>query len=408
MRILLIGNGPSALAKDLGSEIDAFDGKVVRFNDFRIEGYEDKLGKRTDIWITTSAYGPHLRNNFHDVHVMTWATDRECKSHLDVKKWYPNTEKYSAKLIDKTREIMGFSAPSTGAVAVQFYEGHEIYIYGFDFFKQKIHHYSDTLEMSNTHNADKEWGYFNRLIQSGQIKQFGYDPERETMPLVRWPLPCGTDENLHWYREAAHNAWYKWFGEMSESKIVLDVGSGIGEGMEVLRQSGAKEVFGFEVDVRLKGMYDKLWIDTSGSLKAHPTNAVDVITCVDVLEHCVYDLEMMNEMKRIAREAIYITTPNYTRSMCGNVTHAREYTIAQFMNFFKPTEIWSASPDGKVHRTKLLRRLDNIIIDFSSSGPMNNIYNVPDIYIDQVPVDKRFNQTVDGMEWGHICAIFKL
>lgn len=408
---MLLGNGPSALAKDLGNEIDTFDGKIVRFNDFRINGYEKQLGSRTDIWVTTSAYGPHLRCDFDDVHVMTWATDRECKSHLSVKKYYPNAEKYSAKLIDSTRKLIGYHAPSTGSVTVQLFKqsGYEVYIYGFDFFKQKTHHYSDSLEMSNVHNADKEWDYFNTLIQQGEIQQFGYDPKRETMPLVRWPLPCGTDENLNWYREAAHNAWYKWFGEMSQDKTILDVGSGTGEGMQVLKDAGAREVFGFEVDIRLAGMYDRLWIDTSGSLKAYPTNAVDVITCVDVLEHCVYDLEMMNEMKRIAREFIYVTTPNYTRSMCGNVTHCREYTIAQFMNFFKPTQIYSASPDGKVHKTKLLHKLNHVTINYSPEGPMNQKKDVPLImHQGEVPITQRFNQTVDGMEWGHICAIFNL
>jgi SAM-dependent methyltransferase len=209
---------------------------------------------------------------------------------------------------------------------------------------------------------------------------------------------------------------------MSQGKIVLDVGSGIGEGMQVLRDAGAKEVFGFEVDKRLEGMYSNLMIDVNGSLKAYPTNAVDVITCVDVIEHCVYDLEMMNEMKRIAKEVIYVTTPNYTRSMCGNVTHAREYTIAQFMNFFEPIEIYSASPDGKVHRTKLLHRIPSgsdktvpkldcdIILDYSPQGPMNE-KSFPNIdrfivYDREVPITKRFNQTVDGMEWGHICGVF--
>lgn len=404
MKLLLIGNGPSALAKPLGEEIDTFDGKVVRFNDFRTKGYEDRLGSRTDIWVTTSAYGPHLRTAFEKVWVMTWATDRECKSHKSVQKYFPEAEKISADVINKTRALMDYNAPSSGSIAIQLFEGNEIYLYGFDFMMQKVHHYSDKLQPNDIHNAEKEWNYFNLLIQLGKVKQFGYDPKRETMPLVRWPTACGTDEDIRWYREPAHNTWYRWFGEMSKEKTILDVGAGVCSGMDVLGEQGAKEVVGFDVDERLRN--DRLMI--GDSLKPYPSKCVDVCTCVDVIEHCVYDLEVMNEMKRIAREAIYVTTPNFTRSRCGNPCHCREYTIAQFMNFFKPTEIWSASPDGKVHKTKLLKRFDDIILDYSPQGPMNKKDEPPELYKREVPIIKRFNETVDGMEWGHICGIFRL
>jgi len=404
MRILLVGNGPSALAKELGNEIDTFDGKVVRFSDFRTNGYEKHVGTRTDIWITTASYGPHLKSKFDDVHVMTWTTNKECKSHEAIKKFFPDAQKFSAEVIDKTRKIMGFSSPSTGAITVQFYDGCEIWIYGFDFFMQKTHHYSDINRLGPNHNPEKEWYYFNRLIQQGKIKQFGYNPEVETMPLVRNPTPCGRDDDIKWYREPAHSAWYQWFGEMSKDKTILDVGAGMGEGMKVLKEAGAKEVFGYEVDRRLS--YDRLWINES--LKPYPSKSVDVVTCVDVIEHCVKDLELMNEMKRIAREKVYITTPNFTRSKCGNHAHCREYTMAQFMNFFKPTEVYSASPDGKVHRTKLMHRIGDVILDYSSQGPMNKKNEPPVVYNKEVPIDVRFNQTVDGMEWGHICGVFDL
>ena len=46
--IILVGNGPSILENELGSEIDSFD-KVVRFNNFEIEGYEKHVGSKCDI-----------------------------------------------------------------------------------------------------------------------------------------------------------------------------------------------------------------------------------------------------------------------------------------------------------------------------------------------------------------------
>lgn len=48
-RIALVGNGPCELGKNKGEEIDNHD-IVIRFNNFKIEGYEQDYGKKTDIW----------------------------------------------------------------------------------------------------------------------------------------------------------------------------------------------------------------------------------------------------------------------------------------------------------------------------------------------------------------------
>lgn len=47
--VVLVGNGPALLAAEMGEAIDAHD-VVVRFNDYRVAGYEDHVGTRTDLW----------------------------------------------------------------------------------------------------------------------------------------------------------------------------------------------------------------------------------------------------------------------------------------------------------------------------------------------------------------------
>lgn len=49
-RCVLVGNGPSVLRCN-GAEIDAHD-EVVRFNRFRIQGFEQHSGTRTTLWST--------------------------------------------------------------------------------------------------------------------------------------------------------------------------------------------------------------------------------------------------------------------------------------------------------------------------------------------------------------------
>jgi hypothetical protein len=49
-RVLLIGNGPSILDHPVGQQIDAFNGPVVRFNEFVLVPVE-YTGTRTDLWV---------------------------------------------------------------------------------------------------------------------------------------------------------------------------------------------------------------------------------------------------------------------------------------------------------------------------------------------------------------------
>lgn len=49
--VVLVGNGPSVLLKAQGPIIDSFQ-EVVRFNTFKIKGYEDFVGTKTTLWST--------------------------------------------------------------------------------------------------------------------------------------------------------------------------------------------------------------------------------------------------------------------------------------------------------------------------------------------------------------------
>jgi hypothetical protein len=55
--VLLVGNGPSVLEAELGQVVDAFD-EVIRFNEYRTQGFERHCGSKTTIW---STYGKDKR-----------------------------------------------------------------------------------------------------------------------------------------------------------------------------------------------------------------------------------------------------------------------------------------------------------------------------------------------------------
>jgi 2-polyprenyl-3-methyl-5-hydroxy-6-metoxy-1,4-benzoquinol methylase len=227
-----------------------------------------------------------------------------------------------------------------------------------------------------------------------------YNKNLQGIPAIRKNLDCGFDpNNIAAGREPCQMGWYDWIGKKyCANKIVLDVGAGMCDGMRKLRDIGSKEVFGQEIDARLQKLDKNLLIKNINDID---DKSFDIITCFDVIEHVIDDLEFFKNLLRIARERVCITTPNYSRSKAQNHCHCREYTIPQFANVFKPNELWSASPDGWVHHTKLLKIENGIYIDETRTNSVYKIGNIAESI-------SFTHSTVDGNEWPHICGIFEV
>lgn len=138
--------------------------------------------------------------------------------------------------------------------------------------------------------------------------------------------------------EAYFLALNRW---VDEGACVLDVGFGLGYGLNILAIK-ANEVSGVDVDekalehcrstvegrnprLRHLALYDGNHLD-------FPDDAFDVVTCVDVLEHVEEYDRFLDELLRVARKGVFISTPNrrpeYTRrdGKPRNPWHLREWT----------------------------------------------------------------------------------
>jgi Methyltransferase domain len=153
---------------------------------------------------------------------------------------------------------------------------------------------------------------------------------------------CG-DEALDAGRGPGQLPWYEFATRFVTDSSVLDVGTGLGKGLPILRQSAAI-VRGQDLDTRLEA--SDIFI---GPLSDISSKSVDVVTCIDVIEHIEDDQEFVFELARIAKRALFLTTPNWTASRCQWPYHIREYTPQHFEDLLATAgeaTLFKGTPDG--------------------------------------------------------------
>lgn len=140
---------------------------------------------------------------------------------------------------------------------------------------------------------------------------------------------------LPWYEYAARN--------LVAGKTVLDVGCGLGLGLEILART-ASEVTGQDLDARLARPNVRIC-----QLEEIADKSFDLITCIDVIEHVEDDSNFVVQLGRIARERIFVSTPNWAITRCQWPYHIREYTPRQLRDLLGQigsVSLLKGSPSG--------------------------------------------------------------
>tara|TARA_R110001632_G_scaffold123882_2_gene236654 strand:+ start:5456 stop:6076 length:621 start_codon:yes stop_codon:yes gene_type:complete len=201
-KVILIGNGPSALESELGNKIDSneFD-KVVRFNRWKYNedgseytnNYSKYVGARCDYWVINDLHlnetkiGIHKRNEYEIVFVVTPNFKVNINHQKYIESTYNNIRFIPGLNEVEINNIVNFSPkwPSTGVVAMQFFIKHfdEVYLYGFDTYDSKynqLHYFEDEnathgknkfkFNKSNDHTPNNEVEYINHIIKNKNVK----------------------------------------------------------------------------------------------------------------------------------------------------------------------------------------------------------------------------------------------
>mgnify|MGYP005994760815 CR=1 FL=1 len=174
MNVLLVGNGPSAMEGGHGDEIDAFDGLVVRFNKCV---FNDEVGHRIDIWVTWGEQG-FFRDIEQSRTLLTMCprhADEEAKLFVRNHGDNPTVTRITNETDRGVRKYIGH--PSSGALATAHFlrdpEVDGVFIYGFDHFSARKHHYWSTVKDEvHGHDPYREALWFNNLIKQGRITRW--------------------------------------------------------------------------------------------------------------------------------------------------------------------------------------------------------------------------------------------
>lgn len=179
--MIIMGNGRSVLGHEAGGAVDNFS-TVVRFNDYQIEGFEKHVGRRTDMWVMSDYTCVKLLQKYEktrslDTRVLIaipwrfmgkdYYEARRAEVEAELKQVLPEVAKrveFISGDVGKDligRYDFGDRWPSSGLLTIwNFLNAEapsEVYLHGFDFFKQidgKIHYMEDTHKAN--HDAKQE------------------------------------------------------------------------------------------------------------------------------------------------------------------------------------------------------------------------------------------------------------
>lgn len=196
LQVLVLGNAPSLLERNLGDKIDKFDA-VIRVNNFRVKGYEKHIGSRTDYAVISPACmesaelraldpskvfvsGSNLRDDYDKISKRLTDEKRGCKV-------LPPKENIlkSSIYVDGLRIEMDFDLaadqwPSTGIIAIQWARDRhgkaaDVFVHGFDFYaddRVTLTRYFDvTTKSDGKHDFDREKKYLSSLIDKGLVRK---------------------------------------------------------------------------------------------------------------------------------------------------------------------------------------------------------------------------------------------
>jgi 2-polyprenyl-3-methyl-5-hydroxy-6-metoxy-1,4-benzoquinol methylase len=156
-----------------------------------------------------------------------------------------------------------------------------------------------------------------------------------------WHIERLDPRHSRWYSRkliAEHVARYSFAKHYVDGKIVADLGCGTGYGSNLIAFSGAKKVYGIDIDKKAIEYAQKnhsheniSYIQASAEKTKLPDKSIDVAISFETIEHLEHPEKLLLEIKRILKPGgiCILSTPNAQYSYGDNPYHLKEFTPSE-------------------------------------------------------------------------------
>ena len=119
---------------------------------------------------------------------------------------------------------------------------------------------------------------------------------------------------------------------------MVELGCGSGYGTKLIAISGAKKVYGIDIDESAIKYAEKFYfhnkitfIKASAMHTNLPNNIADIVISFETIEHVTNPSKMITEIKRILKPGglLIISTPNKAMSLDDNPYHIKEFMLTE-------------------------------------------------------------------------------
>jgi SAM-dependent methyltransferase len=137
--------------------------------------------------------------------------------------------------------------------------------------------------------------------------------------------------------EAEHLARYCWAARWAAGQTVLDVACGTGYGAGILKRAGARSVLSVDISADALAFGRRWYGIVALRADAHRlpiiSSSIQLVVSFETLEHLHDPAAFLREVRRVLvpGAALFLSTPNATRSAGVNPYHAREFTVDELL-----------------------------------------------------------------------------
>ena len=189
IQVLLVGNGPSAGGRFLGSVIDNAP-KVVRFNAYETAGFEPHVGRRVDAWavnqnrVTRARLEQWSSRGFSVPRIQVVPCSGEPRLRRNVeevaslaRRLYPDTavEEIPCRVAVELEKALGGSRPTAGLVTLAYYleQFEKVHVCGFDVLRRgdcpSVHYWGGSSTIRSIHDPVREGEWLQERIREGRV-----------------------------------------------------------------------------------------------------------------------------------------------------------------------------------------------------------------------------------------------